>query len=177
MAKYHAMHEGGEPAVDLAVVAAEFDWTWSETDVGRFAAAAGWDLGQWSPDSGSPIRTHLPVASPLVWPFVDGNLKYIHVGVSDRFDTEDPVGKEALYERFKQLGRGMKDGLGDARIEVLSRGFGLRFCWSRPLVFVELVGYSQQGIDLRLTNPEYEAWMQMVTADDDDGGWVYGYER
>ncbi|UGT41846.1 DUF6301 family protein [Nocardia yamanashiensis] len=160
----------------IAAIAAEFDWTWSEEDTGRFSAAAGWHVTERRPGSGATMRTTLPIEFPFAFAHVTGDLKNITLGVSDKVDATDLAGQTALFERFRHLGRGVKDQLGDARIEVLTQGFGLRFRWSTPKVVVDLMAYPQAGISLRLTNPEYDAWMQAVTAGHDDVEWVWGQE-
>ncbi|MFJ9370835.1 DUF6301 family protein [Nocardia sp. NPDC101769] len=168
------MNVDAEQVVRIVVTAAEFDWTWSEQDIERFAAAMGWDLMNQRPGSGATMRTHLAIESPYAHAYVNGDLKEITLGVTDKFDTADRAGKETLARYFQQLGQSAKAQLGDARIEVLSQGFGLRYHWAKPMVFVELVANS--NISLTLTNPMYRAWMQSVTAEYDEGGWVWGQE-
>ncbi|MEV6390699.1 DUF6301 family protein [Nocardia xishanensis] len=139
--------------VDIVGLAAEFDWSGSPDDLGRFCEAARWTITESGPH-GAEIATNLDIDCPEAHAFVcDGRLNYINFDVSDVL-SEEQSGDGALS-------RACFDSLADCLFRELgepdrgARGSRHYFRWDLPKVIIFAYCLSRYNF-VRLVDPQYQ---------------------
>ncbi|MGV9823353.1 DUF6301 family protein [Nocardia xishanensis] len=120
---------------DIVGLAAEFDWTGSKEDLGRFCEAARWTITESGP-LGADIATDLDISCPEGYAFFGGGrLCYIAFEVSDLLSKEQS-GDDALSQSlFDDLADRLFRELGDPDYGV-RRTENSYFRWDLPKVVI-----------------------------------------
>ena len=152
------MHVDIEGATRIARLAAEFDWTWAVDDLEPFCARAGWEVVELD-QTGASIRTGLRVGRPESIMFGrQHRMNWISIFVTDVADDATPmtVVRPLLDEGFTNLDVAFTALLGTATSAELEPKAALR--WDLPKAVISL-HLGVNAIDLRLTSPGYQAWV------------------
>ncbi|GAB2539887.1 hypothetical protein GCM10027167_50870 [Nocardia heshunensis] len=144
-------------ALEIARAAAEFEWSWTAQDVGRFAWQVGWSTPQGAQTRGSEsgdvfltYRTGLRVSTPEVTFVVgaDGALELAWLQVTDeRPQRYGPVPQD-VFEEFVNRFRSVFGEPTERSVDPLVVPSVI---WALPHVLIQLV--RGDSVDLRLVNP------------------------
>ena len=152
------MHVDIEGATRIARLAAEFDWTWAVDDLEPFCTQAGWELVELR-QYGASIRTNFHVSRPEAHLYRrNRSMRYFSTYVSDVADDATPMAvvRPLLDEGFTNLVVAFTALLGTATSAEPEPKAALR--WDLPKAVISL-HLSVSAIDLRLTSPGYQAWV------------------
>ncbi|WP_067835969.1 DUF6301 family protein [Nocardia lijiangensis] len=148
---------------DKVGVAARFDWAWTDADLEPFCAAAGWQITERG-RRGAVLVTDLELARPEAhWVGKDGLGNYMIVFLSDDLDANDTESVRTMYDQFADTSAAIEAVLGPPTQRKAGSDGEVRWDLSKVVIRLRLM---DNGIYLRLANPEHQAWLD--APDDED---------
>ncbi|MFE3099217.1 DUF6301 family protein [Nocardia tengchongensis] len=152
-------------AVQIARLAAGFDWSWTTSNLEDFCSAAGWREEKPS-QHGASYHTGLDLQRnnarvrfdrgflATLGASAQQEVPEAWVLVTDRVDPDDPYSEESLVDLFAQLSGRISEELGPAS----RRDFGSRpgLVWDLPKLV--LVLEMNNRLSLTMSNPLYRRW-------------------
>ncbi|MEV4156063.1 DUF6301 family protein [Nocardia salmonicida] len=176
------MNVDTQGAIDLAILASRFAWSWTDSDFASLREEAGWTVSGQS-DLPSEFVTSIQIDHPVgrisrsrVSPLLPGQtVEYLRVRLSQPAELEAGDGyadtnftDSVLMNEFAALGRALVSAIGP--VSVSQPGRMPKLCWEYPTVVIA-VSASYGYLDLVLYNPEYRRWLirlDELNDDDDD---------
>ncbi|MFI6866582.1 DUF6301 family protein [Nocardia sp. NPDC050406] len=174
-----------EGAVQIACLAAGFDWDWTKANVERFCRHAGWQSARTGPTGTGPeyarFRTSLRIATPIGEVEYDpefferrrihgAEVREIVVYLTDLVDESSPTGRAFLVDTFAELAErlSLAFGLPSHRVNDIN----LKVVWTLPrAVFFLAIDRQDGSIGLRIVNPVYQDHLNRLAREyrgDDD---------
>ncbi|MBF6451765.1 hypothetical protein IU429_29295 [Nocardia elegans] len=146
------MHADIQGAVRLVRHAAEFEWTWRESDLREFCAGVNWQL-EYTRDRVAKLVTDLAVNQREARVFLfHSRIEYISAPVSDVVLSGGRDATDQALRCFRDLGSALSEDLGTSS-QVREFSSGDEMFWRLSKVVVSLMR-SSRAVHLFIYSPE-----------------------
>lgn len=170
------MHADTRGAALIASAAAQFDWTWSRSDLDRFTNAMGWHC-EFAGKTGASFVTNLDIDRPeahadfggLYFEEWNDTLASIEVYVVDfvapagKF-TIDAVAPDEIVFNIQSVVNSISQGLGEPILDEDGPDVICQWEFENVVIAVEVM---QGLITLNITDPKIKEWLASISDEDD----------